>query len=328
MRRFMMPVAVILGAAALLAVLAGWPSGQAPVIHAQTMGGGAAAEAGAAQAGGLTGPPGAGAAAGGAAAGGAAAAAPTAKRGSAAARLAEGKDIVVDVINGSLLVLQKRGPVHLVGVTLPREYLVRRSDYRKFEGTFPEGDWRRFNGLLYKDALIPDIDTYGKGEDELRGYVFDLVRNRVVEIQESGEYTLPYSAEWPQYQGSGTPVTGAPPAEAPPAAPGGDAGAAAGPAGAPPAGGGVAAPTAPGAGGPSGGGELPLQGWQTLKKGDKVPEVTLRFSVPQILKSDSTGPFCLNDMVVAKTKALGLWNCLWDTGFPEKYDCTKQKWAD
>jgi len=179
----------------------------------------------------------------------------TAKRGRH--EVPEGQDVVSDVINGGLLTLEKLGPVHLAGVVLPREYVTRRSDYLAVEGTHPEGDWRRYNGMLYDDAKMPSLYTYRVGDDELRAFVFYAIVNRVVEVEEVGKYEV--------------------------AVPDADA--------------------------------------------IEIPDVVVKYTLPAVLKSDDTGPFNLNEQVIAKTKSLGLWQCQWDEGNPKPFDCTTQTWA-
>lgn len=169
-----------------------------------------------------------------------------------------GEDVVVDVVNGATLQLQNGVDgqvfVRLQGVILPREYVRLRSDWTKFEGTGDPWDWRRFDGLLYKEALVPDIETYRQGEDELRAFVMDTVVNKTVKVTKVGDFTQ--------------------------------------------------------------------------ANGKIIPSVRVTYTRPEILIGQNTGPFDLNEQVVAKTKALGLWNCMWDRGKPKKFDCSTQRWAN
>lgn len=172
--------------------------------------------------------------------------------------LAEGDDVVVDVVNGATLQLQNGVDgqvfVRLDGVVLPRESVRLRSDWTKVEGTGDPWDWRRFDGALYKDATIPDIETYRKGEDELRAFVMDTVVNRTVTVEKVGDF---------------------------------------------------------------------LQA-----NGKTIPAVKITYTRPEILIGQDTSPFDLNAEVIAKTKALGLWNCMWDRGKPKAFDCSTQRWAN
>jgi len=263
MQRIAVICALLLAVGIAVGLASHHPYDGSGVVRAQTGSGGAAAGGGASGGAGAgagagaapAAPMGAGAGAGGAAGAAAAGLAMTAQRGKH--QVEEGQDVVSDVINGSLLTLEQGGPVHLAGVVLPREYVTRRSDYVAVEGTHPEGDWRRYNGMLYDEAKMPSLYTYRVGDDELRAFVFYTIVNRVVEVQEVGKYDVPV--------------------------PGGD--------------------------------EI------------DIPDVVLTYSLPAVLKSDDTGPFNLNDQVIAKTKALGLWQCQWDHGNPKAFDCTTQTWA-
>lgn len=171
--------------------------------------------------------------------------------------LGEGEDVVVDVVNGATLQLQNGVDgqvfVRLDGVILPRESVRLRSDWAKVEGSGDPWDWRRFDGLLYKKAIIPDIETYRQGEDELRAFVLDTIGNRTVQVEKVGDF---------------------------------------------------------------------LQA-----NGKTIPAVRVTYTRPQILIGQDTGPFDLNAEVIAKTKALGLWNCMWDNGRPKKFNSSTQTWA-
>jgi hypothetical protein len=62
--------------------------------------------------------------------------------------------------------------------------------------------------------------------------------------------------------------------------------------------------------------------------GQTIPAVRVTYQVPQVMLGQDTGPFDLNEQVIAETKALGLWNCMWDDGKPKEFDCSTQSWAD
>ncbi len=100
------------------------------------------------------------------------------------------EDVVKAVIDGGMVRLQNRGVVHLAGVVTPKECFVRRSDYVNYEGVHPVGDWRRFNGWRYFYNEVPDEYCYNVGEEELRLFVHKTVVNKLVKVNEVGEYTL------------------------------------------------------------------------------------------------------------------------------------------
>ena len=62
--------------------------------------------------------------------------------------------------------------------------------------------------------------------------------------------------------------------------------------------------------------------------GKTIPAVKITYTRPEILIGQDTGPFDLNAEVIAKTKALGLWNCMWDRGKQKAFDCSTQRWAN